>query len=401
MGLINTIKAQSKKIASMHRDRGSQTREAVDWNEVYVEIDNDANETAGSSRSGRSEGIASGSMDSDSRASTNHSFESRSYAAMENGDSNVTPSFSNMTDVVTAGINDNPTLTENQFSQSEYPPVDIHKVRKNLPNVQSSTTNDYTITKDGRFLSSNHFANAQLMGWKRATEEGPCIIKVLALLASFSAIFTTIYPLITDDQFWTVPGGICAFHTTVSCVLIIAFDITAWGFARNPFSLRAKMRNAFVGYFNILRFVWGRGFLYVFAGSMNITVSFYPYTYYSGLSLMVLGLFSILVGAHAAFNLDRLRLSLTDHSYLWSMFVKADSDQDTLIGLNDFSNLIWSLGLELDDTYTYLAFSEIDHDDDARIDFSEFKTWWIGGMANQDGDETVFSMDMSRKTAGS
>ena len=126
---------------------------------------------------------------------------------------------------------------------------------------------------------------------------------------------------------------------------------------------------------------------------MNITIYYFPYNYMTGGFLIALGVFSILMGAHAAFNLERLRLSLTDHSYLWSKFVKSDSDQDNLIGIDDFSNLIWSLGLELDDTYTFRAFLEIDQDRDGLINFYEFKQWWI---ASQDDDGTIVTVAMSR-----
>ena len=122
---------------------------------------------------------------------------------------------------------------------------------------------------------------------------------------------------------------------------------------------------------------------------MNMTINFLPYTYYTGCTLIGLGILSILMGAHASFNLERLRLSLTDHSFLWSKFVEADSDNDNLIGISDFSNLVWSLGLELDDAYTYRAFSEIDQDADRHINFYEFKAWWI---TSQDGDETIITM---------
>ncbi|OEU10478.1 hypothetical protein FRACYDRAFT_246925 [Fragilariopsis cylindrus CCMP1102] len=102
---------------------------------------------------------------------------------------------------------------------------------------------------------------------------------------------------------------------------------------------------------------------------------------------------AILTGAHASFSLERLRLSLTDNSFLWSKFDEADTDKDTLIGISEFSNLTWSLGLELDDAYTYRAFLEIDQDADSKINFYEFKSWWI---ASQDGDETIITVS-SRK----
>jgi len=414
MGFFNNLKDKSKQIATTLRDgTSSSDSEALpvvmEWDKIYVEIDNDANgmvSNKGSSlkgsptqrRSGRGsiQESASQSMYNDSKLST---FESRSYDVIGNQhehsheDSTCTPNLSNVqsggSKTFTSGA-----FTQNvstsQSSQSEQTP--IVDVRMLQSADEHSQIEEFSITKDGKCLANNHFANAQLMRWKQAAEEGPCFIRCLGFLASIAAIFTTLYPLITDDRYWSVPSGICAFHTTVLCSLIIIFEIRVFGI-RNPMNLRAKLRHKLVRHFNILRLVWGRGLLQIFAGTMNIAMYYNPYDYYTGGMLIALGLLNILMGAHAAFNLERLRLSLTDQSYLWSKFGKADSDSDNAIGIDDFSNLIWSLGLELDDSYTYRAFREIDHDSNGRISFKEFKLWWI---ASQDDDGTIVTMDYSR-----
>jgi hypothetical protein len=169
------------------------------------------------------------------------------------------------------------------------------------------------------------------------------------------------------------------------CCIILIMEFRALG-ARNPLNVRARARTLLTRYLNILRLLWGRGCLYIFTGTLNITIWFMPYTLYTGLALIGMGFLAILVGAHASFNLERLKMSLTDHSFLWSKFVAADSDKDNLIDISEFSNLVWSLGLELDDAYTFRAFSQIDNDSDARINFQEFKNWWI---AVQDDDMTT------------
>jgi len=256
-----------------------------------------------------------------------------------------------------------------------------------------NTFDQHTITRDGKYLSNNQFANAQLMSWKHAAEEGPALIQIMAVAMSIGAMVATIYPLVAFSGFWSMPLLICAFHTIMLCCLIIAFDMRTCG-ARNPMSLRGRIRNFLVGNLTVLRTVWGRGLLYILTGSMNLTISYYPYTFYTGCMLMALGFLTVLMGAHASFHLERLRLSLTDPSYLWSKFVEADTSADNIINLSDFSNLIWSLGLELSDDYTYRAFSQLDKDSDDRVTFQEFKKWWIAGRASQDGDGgTIMAMN--------
>jgi hypothetical protein len=122
--------------------------------------------------------------------------------------------------------------------------------------------------------------------------------------------------------------------------------------------------------------LWGRGLLYIFVGSMNLTIDF-DKVVYSAFPIIGLGLIAICSGAHASFNLDKMKTSLTDESYLWSKFDANDPDKDNFIDINGFAELLWALGLEFDDVYTYKAFTQIDSDSDAKVSFEEFKDWWI------------------------
>lgn len=423
--------SQSYRQPTSLSTRSSSVRDLnLDWSKIYVEIDNDANVIgeAPSSHHTASADETEGSYD-DTTARTMTDFGSGSTAM------GLTPTFSvghSTGGSTNEGPSDGPSgeLTRNQSSlidlgrdgeeeedgeedgsssPSSRPNEDEdantrdtggvlnaatsyqHTIRSNLTSKdmeaeeEEDSQSNFTITKNGRYLTTNDFANAQLMRWKFAAEEGPTYIQISAFLASLACLTSTLYPIVTDEAYWTVPIGICAFHTTILCFIILIFEFRVMG-ARNPMNVRARVRTMLTRYLNILRLLWGRGCLYIFTGSLNIAIHFMPYSLYTGLTFIGLGAFAILVGAHASFNLERLKMSLTDHSFLWSKFEAADADKDNLIDISEFSNLIWSLGLELDDAYTFRAFSQIDNDSDARINFREFKNWWI---AVQDDEKTV------------
>jgi hypothetical protein len=366
---------------------------ALDWSKIYVEIDNDANVI----RPSQEASTDTGSYDETAGQSMTE------YGSESTVTTGITPTFSNVqsasgeltrnqSDVIdlTRGGNEEGTNASSSRTEEEdnntrvtgrmlnAAPSYQQTIRSNLTSKEEDddTQANFTITNNGKYLTTNDFANAQLMRWKFAAEEGPTYIQITAFLASLSGLTSTLYPLVTNEAFWTIPTGICAFHTTILCCIILIFEFRALG-ARNPMNVRARARTMLTRYLNILRLLWGRGCLYIFTGSLNITISFLPFTLYTGLALIGLGILAILVGAHASFNLERLKLSLTDHSFLWSKFEAADSDRDNLIDISEFSDLVWSLGLELDDAYTFRAFSQIDNDSDARINFREFKNWWI------------------------
>jgi hypothetical protein len=338
----------------------------LDWSKIYVEIDNDAN--AGTNLSKSKSFQVNGTTTTGTEASRSDDDESRATT-----DQISVANSANTGDA--SGETDGAQTTE--YYQDEGP----RRFLKNLgsyPTAVSSKDDSqgaFTITNNGKYLTTNDFANGQLMRWKFSAEEGPAYIQILAFMAALAAFGSTLYPLVMQDSYWTIPLIICAFHTIVLCLIILIFELRALG-ARNPMNVRARARTLLTRYLNILRLLWGRGCLYVFTGTMNIAI-YHTYTLYTGLTLVVVGFLAILIGAHSSFNLERLKLSLTDHSYLWSKFEAADSDRDNLIDICEFSNLIWSLGLELDDAYTYRAFSQIDKDADAKINFEDFRNWWI------------------------
>lgn len=165
------------------------------------------------------------------------------------------------------------------------------------------------------------------------------------------------------------------------CVVIMSlFILVLEGrfLAPNPLSARAHIRNIVTRNFNILRFVWGRGILYIFAGTINVALT-YLITMISGAVMIVLGLLSIILGIHASRKFAALRNSLADESYLLLLFSYYDSDGDGYLEAYQFTNLLSYLGMELDDRYALKAFDTIDRDGDRRISFDEFNDWWSTG----------------------
>ncbi|KAG7363801.1 EF hand domain containing protein [Nitzschia inconspicua] len=373
---------------------------SLDWSKIYVEIDNDANAIdplqQNSLDTGSYDETAAQSMTEFGSASTATTRLTPTFSNVQSASGELTGNHSTVIDMgrervegeedeEVTHVSSSPTEEEDVQTRmtgrtlnaaSSYQPT----VRSNLTFKEDEDDDDtqanFTITNNGKYLTTNDFANGQLMRWKFAAEEGPTYIQFFAFFASLAGLASTLYPVVTDEAYWTIPIGICAFHTTIMCCIILIFEFRALG-ARNPMNIRARARTMLTRYLNILRLLWGRGCLYIFTGSLNLTISFMPYSLYTGLALIGLGLLAILVGAHASFNLERLKMSLTDHSFLWSKFEAADTNNDNLIDISEFSNLVWSLGLELDDAYTFRAFSQIDNDCDARINFREFKNWWI------------------------
>jgi hypothetical protein len=245
--------------------------------------------------------------------------------------------------------------------------------------VASNQNDDAKDRKDASLLSANDLAAGQLMRWKIEAEEGPCLLQFGAVLCSLASMGTTLYPVVFLQDFWQYQTWIVAVHTINLCSLILIFELRSIGAFRGPLNVRSKVRATFSRYLSVLRLLWGRGLLYIFTGTVNIAVG-WKWTLFSGIALVVTGLLAIIVGARASFNLDRLKTSVTDEVYLWTKFDAVDDDGDEMIGVDAFSTLVWSLGLEINDKYTYETFLLMDKDRNGLVSFDDFKDWWLAGQ---------------------
>jgi len=62
---------------------------------------------------------------------------------------------------------------------------------------------------------------------------------------------------------------------------------------------------------------------------------------------------------------------------LRSKFDEFDADRDGSISEAEFTVLVASLGVRFDAGQVYTAFMAIDVDGNGRIEFGEFRSWWM------------------------
>lgn len=166
-----------------------------------------------------------------------------------------------------------------------------------------------------------------------------------------------------------------------ACVVIMSIFIMILEsrfLIQDPLSVRASARNVLTRNFNILRFVWGRGLLYILAGIVNASQTWWI-TMISGAFMIIIGILAIFVGVHASRKFAALRNSLADESFLLLLFSYYDTDSDGYLEAYQFANLLAYLGMDLDDRYALKAFNAIDRNGDRKIAFDEFNHWWTSG----------------------
>ncbi|GKY93067.1 hypothetical protein MPSEU_000275000 [Mayamaea pseudoterrestris] len=222
----------------------------------------------------------------------------------------------------------------------------------------------------------NSLFNGHLMKWKLEAEEGNSFIRVPAFFGALGLMVTAIVALVLYPDAWEPHSIVTSVGVIIMSLLILILD--GRFLAQNPLSARAHLRNVTTRNFNILRFVWGRGLLYIVSGILNCA-QLWLMTIISGAFMIMLGIVALCVGIHASRKFASLRNSLADESYLLLVFSRFDGDGDGYIAPNEFAILLAELGMELDDRYTLKAFNVIDQDNDRKISFDEFNYWWASG----------------------
>ena len=69
---------------------------------------------------------------------------------------------------------------------------------------------------------------------------------------------------------------------------------------------------------------------------------------------------------------------MQDIEALLQLFNRFDTNGDGLINEQEFGILLQTLGETPSDEVLSLDFAAMDANDDGRVDFEEFKLWWLG-----------------------
>ena len=202
-------------------------------------------------------------------------------------------------------------------------------------------------------------------------EKGPLPLRVVSFLGGVAMIVVSILDAFrgvfnADVIHIMVSAYVCLFGAII-CILEGAEFLPSWAVSVQA-ALHAQAR--------FLRFRWGRGVLFFFAGSLQFSHWSILNVIVGGI-MMLLGLISIGTGRRAADKLGELRRSIPDENALQRNFTAHDS-LNGFLGVNDFVSLVGSLGLEFGPNETEAAFAAIDLDNDGQISYEDFKQWWYG-----------------------
>jgi hypothetical protein len=142
-----------------------------------------------------------------------------------------------------------------------------------------------------------------------------------------------------------------------------------------------QFRNVLIIKFPVLIKAAFRGLLYYFVGqTLLIIFAFWPVYHVLhgivGLFTLCVGIYMIRIGTRASKLSATIRKSITDETSVLTAFANNDKNGDGHLEMFEFEGLMLELGIELDADELTSTFNIIDTNNDKKIVYDEFRTWW-------------------------
>lgn len=210
------------------------------------------------------------------------------------------------------------------------------------------------------------FAQKQASEFRRNLDEGSMSLRLMALLGGVAMIVVSSLGIL---------GDILTFRWVA-----VIFQVYALAFGGVMLVLESGQqlscfKRVEAGLFKqalFLRYVWGRGLIYFFAGTLMISLGNF-FDLVVGLYVCLVGLIFIAVGRTAAKKLSDLRRSALSTSDLQEKFAMADTEGTGSLSLDQFRLLINGLGMDLtkrEVESTFVLFGV------NRVTYDQFMQWW-------------------------
>jgi hypothetical protein len=231
--------------------------------------------------------------------------------------------------------------------------------------VKGAVTNAIDSTK-----AAGLFVQTQAQKLRTRAQQGPLPFSILAFLGGIAMVVTNFFDLLFEIFYLSPMAALMSTYCVIFGLVIIKMEGRRWELDTSQ--LPALYRNV-----NALKYVWGRGCFYIFAGTIQISKMQID-DLIVGAYICFVGIASVMVGRGTASKLAILSSALEDKQVVCEKFMAYDKDEDGFLTYFEFEKMIKDLGLELDHNELDVALFTVDQDQDDKISYEECIAWWEG-----------------------
>lgn len=211
--------------------------------------------------------------------------------------------------------------------------------------------------------------NGSVQDMQYLVEEGPLSFRSLGFVGGFFMILSTALDIVENLEN-TLDSIVSIFLFTIGFIII---QLEARPFhMQNDFMYRSICR-----VFSSLRYVWGRGFLYLFSGAMQLLL-LSTWCMASGIYFIILGILSVVFGYRASLKLCALRNSIGTKDEIKFLFHSFDANRDGYLDMEEFREMLRAMDQNLKNNVFVAAIAAIDLENKQKISYDDFETWWEG-----------------------
>lgn len=234
----------------------------------------------------------------------------------------------------------------------------------------------------GNVREAQNFASESAAEFRQNLNEGHMSLRLLALLGGVAMIVVSVMGFMSDAFMLKWISAVFQIYTVVLGFVIIILE------SGRRLSFFRRLENTLYKNALFLKYVWGRGLLYFFAGTLMISLSD-PLDVLVGLYFCAVGILFWCVGRSAAKKMGNLRRSAITPQQLQEQFAAADKDGKGSLTMKQFRSLTNGLGMDLTRREVESTFSQFDCGPAGRVNYETILHWWNNDAVETDDFQLV------------
>lgn len=203
----------------------------------------------------------------------------------------------------------------------------------------------------------------------------------LRFFSCIIALFMVIASVIdySDESYY---GDVSMLYTFVSlyvwifAIFLITLEIPP--FKQTPTEIHREALKLL----RVLRFSWGRGFLYIFSGVLQVLL-LTSWNIIAGAAMIVVGMMTICIGKNAQVKLKVFVRKMGSTDNIDNKFNKYDLDRDGFLDPEEFGSMISDMKINMSFDEFVSAFQAIDRNCDRLITREDLGIWWTKYKSNE------------------
>ena len=212
-----------------------------------------------------------------------------------------------------------------------------------------------TQTATAAAVTSAGFINAATSQIVKAQADGPFTFRILGLIGGLAMVFSNGIAILDRFFSFNFAGAMIAVYGVFFGIIIVMLE--------GPFPFKERIQGGIRFHAKFLEFTWGRGALYFFVGTLQIS-NWNMLDWAVGGFMIFVGITAIGAGIASARDLKLLKFSMADEARLKEQFTAHDSNGDGKLDVKEITAFVRDSGIEMNRNEiaaVFLALGRLDH----------------------------------------